>query len=64
MQIPKGDYDHQGPDNQVAWAELRRAKNLFCRSDYSLSIAHGRDFGKKAEFDWCKDREKASENGV
>lgn len=38
----------------VLRATFYRAKNLFCCSDYSLSIAHGREFGKKAEFDWCK----------
>ncbi|KAI4126726.1 MAG: hypothetical protein LQ341_006850 [Variospora aurantia] len=61
VQIGKGDnYSQQGPDNQIAWDELRRAKNIFCRSDYHFSTAEGSEMGKKTEFDWRKDRGKVA----
>ncbi|KAL8879081.1 MAG: hypothetical protein Q9192_008309 [Flavoplaca navasiana] len=60
MQLGKGDYHRQQQtDNQIALDDLRRAKNLFCRSDYQFSTAQGSDnLDKKAEFDWRKDRSK------
>ncbi|KAL8834788.1 MAG: hypothetical protein Q9176_007306 [Flavoplaca citrina] len=60
MQLGRGDYHkQQETSNQFALDDLRRAKNLFCRSDYQFSTAQGSNNpDKKAEFDWRKDRSK------
>ena len=57
LQLGTGDY-HNIDADQITWVELHRDRSVLVRSDYHFSTSEGDDLGKRAEFDWRKDKEK------
>ena len=57
MMIGTGDFQ-KDPEESLKYEELRREKNTLHRSDYFFGTALGSREGRRAEYQWVKDKNK------